>query len=42
MMYFEKAYMSKENADSVFGLIDSLKGVGVMESADFSRYTLNR
>ena len=42
MIYFEKAYLSKPNADAVFILLDSMKGVGVMEQSDYARYNLNR
>ena len=42
MIYFEKAYLSKPNADAVFILLDSMKGAGVMEQSDYARYNLNR
>lgn len=42
LMYFDKAYESKENADAVFNLLDSLHGCEVMESADYKRYNFVR
>jgi hypothetical protein len=42
LMYFDKAYESKENADAVFNLLESLHGCEVMESADYKRYNFVR
>ena len=42
MKYFDKAYLSFDNADAIEKYIDSLEGVGVMEEADYKRYNLRR
>lgn len=42
MKYFDKAYLSQENADSTEKYIDSLQGSGVMEENDYKRYNLKR
>lgn len=42
MKYFDKAYLSFDNADAIEKHIDSLEGVGVMEEADYKRYNLRR
>ena len=42
MKYFDKAYLSFDNADAIEKFIDSLEGVGVMEEADYKRYNLRR
>lgn len=42
MMYFDKAFDNKENADGVFQLLESLQGCGVMEEGDFKRYDFRR
>lgn len=42
MKYFDKSYMSWDNAMSIEAHIDSLEGCGVMESKDYTRYNLKR
>lgn len=42
MKYFDKAYLSFDNADAIEKYIDSLEGVGAMEEADYKRYNLRR
>lgn len=42
MKYFDKAYMSFDNADAIEKYIDSLEGVGVMVDEDYKRYNLRR
>ena len=42
MKYFDKAYLSFDNADAIEKYIDSLEGVGVMEEVDYKRYNLRR
>lgn len=42
MKYFDKAYLSFDNADAIEKYIDSLEGVGVMVDEDYKRYNLRR
>ena len=42
MKYFDKSYLSFENAQSIEGYIDSLEGTGVIETSDYKRYNLRR
>ena len=42
MKYFDKAYLSFDNADAIEKYIDSLDGVGVMVDEDYKRYNLRR
>ncbi len=42
MKYFDKSYLSWENANAIESYIDSLSGTGVMESGDYARYNLKR
>ena len=42
MKYFDKSYLSWENANAIENYIDSLSGTGVMESRDYVRYNLKR
>lgn len=42
LLYFDKAYMNKDNADGVFTMLESLEGCGVMEDKDFKRYDFRR
>lgn len=42
MKYFDKAYLSFDNADAIEKYIDSLEGVGVMVDDDYKRYNLRR
>ena len=42
MKYFDKSYLSWENANEIEEKIDSLPGTGVMEEADYKRYNLRR
>jgi hypothetical protein len=42
LRYFDKCYLSLENAESIEQHIDSLEGCGVMEEADYKRYNLRR
>lgn len=42
MKYFDKSYLSFDNARSIEGYIDSLNGTGVMEDVDYRRYNLRR
>ena len=42
MKYFDKAYLSFDNADAIDKYIDSLEGVGVMVDEDYKRYNLRR
>ena len=42
LKYFDKAYLSFDNAMSIENHIDSLVGCGVMEDADYKRYNLRR
>ena len=42
MKYFDKAYLSFDNAGAIEKYIDSLEGVGVMVDEDYKRYNLRR
>ena len=42
MKYFDKAYLSFDNACAIEKYIDSLEGVGVMVDEDYKRYNLRR
>lgn len=42
MKYFDKSYLSWENAKEIEDKIDSLPGTGVMEENDYKRYNLRR
>lgn len=42
LRYFDKCYLSLENAESIEQHIDSLEGCGVMEDSDYKRYNLRR
>lgn len=42
MKYFDKSYLSFDNANTIEGVIDSLQGTGVMEESDYKRYNLRR
>ena len=42
MRYFDVAYLSKKNADQVFGLLKSMDSCGVMEESDFNHYNFRR
>ena len=42
MKYFDKSYVSWENAKEIEDKIDSLPGSGVMEENDYKRYNLRR
>ena len=42
MKYFDKSYLSYENADKIESFIDSIEGCGVMEAEDYKRYYLKR
>lgn len=42
MKYFDKSYLSYENADKIESFIDSIEGCGVMEAEDYKRYYLRR
>lgn len=40
--YFEKSYLSFDNANAIERFIESLSGIGVMEESDYKRYNLRR
>ena len=42
MKYFDKSYLSYENADKIESFIDNIEGCGVMEENDYKRYYLKR
>ena len=42
MKYFDKSYLSFENAQAIESFIESLDGTGVMEASDYKRYNLRR
>lgn len=42
LKYFDKAYLSLDNAESIENHIDGLAGCGVMEKEDYKRYNLRR
>lgn len=42
LKYFDKAYLSFANAESIEKHIDGLVGCGVMDEADYKRYNLRR
>lgn len=42
MKYFDKSYLSWENANAIESYIDSLSGAGVMDGKDYVRYNLKR
>lgn len=42
LLFFEKAFMSEENSQAVFALLNSQKGCGVLDESDFYRYNLRR
>ena len=42
MKYFDKSYLSFDNANAIEEFIDNMDGTGVMEKEDYKRYYLKR